>query len=174
VSTLPNLTRRPLDIVYTETLYEIKNFYPLVLWSLDNTAGEQVFNVLTGNDRQHSDFAARFFGNERVLNMLLSGTDRVTRIISVDPAFDSHRPMYEEQIQIIQKRGLKASDVIWALHTKAGDLAQTINDNLVDGQSVAIYEPEQLERLDTSFYSFKGNAQDALLGVFGHKDLFKS
>jgi len=140
----------------------------------DTDAGEQVLKAMEQISQGRTEFICRFFSDERLLDMLLSGTDRVTSIISADPALDKHKPMWEKQIEIMRQRGLKASDVIWGLHIDRDDLAQTINERLEDSQSVAVYDPDQLEKLDTSFYSFKGGAQNALLGVFGHKELFKA
>lgn len=148
-----------------------KKYHPL---SADAEPGKQVFETLERICQGRAEFICRFFGNERLLDMLLSGTDRVTGIISADPALDKHRPMWEEQVELMRQRGLKASNVIWGLHIVRDDLVQTINEHLEDSQSVAVYDPDQLEKLDTSFYSFKNSAQEALLGVFGHEELFKN
>lgn len=135
-------------------------------------AGEQVLEALGQVDQGKTEFVCRFFSNERLLDMLFLGTDRVPSVISIDPELDKHRPMWKEQIEIMRKQGLTASDVIWGLYTTRDDLAQTIDEHLEGNQSVAVYDPNQLEKLDTSFYRFKGSAQDALLGVFGYEELF--
>lgn len=134
--------------------------------------GRQVNDILNRlNKAGGSEFALRFFGNARLLDMLFSGTDKVTEIIFADPALERHGPRYDNQVEIMRKKGLKGSDVIWALYTKRDDLSPTIDEHLKNDQSVAVYRLDQLERLDTSFYRFKGKAHDALIDVFGYEEI---
>lgn len=125
-----------------------------------------------------SQIVVRRLSRGRVPNTLFIGTDRVSLGITSEtenekPWTSKHGPRYEYQEIIMKDKALNNSQVLWGLKTdpqKPEDVFEHLYRN-PEEDAISVYRVEDLEVLNGSFLSFKGNPQKALIAVFANLPL---
>lgn len=127
------------------------------------------------------DVVVRRFSNKRVLDALFIGTDRVSGgIINFQerrmPSLSRHGPRYEYQEELMKKHKLSNDQVLWGLPVSS-ESPEEIFEHLYKNSAedaISIYRKGDLRPLvQSSFWTFRGNSQQALIAVFANQALTK-